>query len=480
MKHFVYSESTEFELAILIKESAMSKNELYNNYIKPIGLDKDKVIIFSLDYNNSNKAPITLIKQCSNNIIKAIDHLSIKTVLVADSNYFKYLAKVTKAEPHLGSKIKSHYMDVDLFVIPNYQSIFHDPNNKSKIDLVLQQLSSHLADTYKAIGKGIIHTAMYPESFSEVSEALQMLQGKVTLTFDIEATGLGLHEAEIVSIAFAWSKHEGVAFMVTPEIKLLLKDFFTNYKGKLIAHNASFDIRNIIYRCFMDHPLDISNMLIGLHSMYRNLEDTKIITYLVTNSTSGNDLSLKNNAYEFAGNWAIDIEDASNVPINQLLEYNLIDTLSTYYLYEKNYPKLISEGQEHIYKSLMIPSLKVITQMELVGMPMTVDKINDLKVNLNKVITKQIKSISNDPIIKEFSWKQKIQLFTETNLKLKRKIKPLQEIKYVFNPNSSKQLQTLLYEYLKLPVLDLTKTKQPATGEDTLVKLIKHLEIKSD
>jgi len=480
MKHLTYSESTQFELAILIKETALNKDEIYNTYIKPIGINKDKVLILSLDYNEFNKAPSSLIKSCSTNIIKALKHFDIKLALIADSSYFKYLAKVSKAEPNLGNRVKSVHADIDLFLAPNYQSVFHDPNNQTKIDLVLSQLKNHLNDDYKVLGASIIHRFICPQSPSEALRELQSLYPRPMLTFDIETAGLGLQEAEIVSISFAWSKHEGLAFMVTPEIKPILKDFFTNYTGKLIAHNASFDIRNIIYQCFMTHPLDISGMLEGLHTMYRNIEDTKIITYLAVNSTSGNDLSLKNNAYEFAGNWAIDIEDASTVEPKELLKYNLIDALSTFYLYEKNYPKMVQDNQEEIYKTLMIPSLKVITQMELVGMPMNPESIQDLKKKLNKITVKQSRLIKNNKLIKEFSWKQRIKLFQETNLKLKRKLKPLQEIQYEFNPNSSKQLQELLYEYLQLPVIDLTDTKQPATGEDTLSKLIQHLENNSD
>ncbi|MTV58891.1 hypothetical protein GM547_12580, partial [Streptococcus pneumoniae] len=44
----------------------------------------------------------------------------------------------------------------------------------------------------------------------------------------------------------------------------------------------------------------------------------------------------------------------------------------------------------------------------------------------------------------------------------------------MFNPNSGPQLQRLLYEVMGLPEIDLTDTKLPATGGDTLEKLINH------
>lgn len=43
-----------------------------------------------------------------------------------------------------------------------------------------------------------------------------------------------------------------------------------------------------------------------------------------------------------------------------------------------------------------------------------------------------------------------------------------------FNPNSDQQVGNLLYNYLGLPILDYTDTKQPSTSGKTLVKLSKH------
>jgi DNA polymerase-1 len=63
------------------------------------------------------------------------------------------------------------------------------------------------------------------------------------------------------------------------------------------------------------------------------------------------------------------------------------------------------------------------------------------------------------------------------NAKLKVKQHPLEKFAgEVFNPNSGPQLQRLLYEQMGLPVLDYTDTKMPATGADTIEKLINHTQ----
>jgi DNA polymerase-1 len=57
---------------------------------------------------------------------------------------------------------------------------------------------------------------------------------------------------------------------------------------------------------------------------------------------------------------------------------------------------------------------------------------------------------------------------------LPKKIEAFDDV--VFNPNSGPQLQRLLYELMGLPVIDYTDTRQPATGADTIEKLINHTD----
>ncbi|MDR8433759.1 DNA polymerase I, partial [Acinetobacter baumannii] len=97
-------------------------------------------------------------------------------------------------------------------------------------------------------------------------------------------------------------------------------------------------------------PLDRRGMLHGLHTMYRSLDDTKVIAYLATNSTAGNVLGLKELAQPFAGNWAqSEIHDIRKIHHSDLLRYNLVDCLSTFYVYERYLPAMIADKQEEIY-----------------------------------------------------------------------------------------------------------------------------------
>ena len=225
-----------------------------------------------------------------------------------------------------------------------------------------------------------------------------------------------------------------------------------------------------------DPLLNVQGLLEGLEVFTKNVQDTRIIAYLATNSTAGNVLGLKPLAHEFAGNWAVEeIKDIRKVPLKDLLQYNLVDCLSTNYVKDKYYPIMVQDQQEELYYSLMLPSLKVIIQMELTGMSMDAKKIQEAKKELEEQQQEYLSVIRNSSIIKVFDLLVQRTAMDKANAKLKTKQHPIEKYKdVVFNPNSGPQLKQLLYEQMCLPVLDYTDTKQPATGGDTLEKLINH------
>jgi DNA polymerase-1 len=205
------------------------------------------------------------------------------------------------------------------------------------------------------------------------------------------------------------------------------------------------------------------------------VHDTKILAYLATNSTAGNKLSLKELAQSYAGNYAVEVKDITKVPKPDLFKYNLVDCLSTWFVFNKFYPVMIEDQQENIYKEIFLPSLKVLIQTELVGMPMSDEKIAKAKEVLVNTQQTALATIMQSPAVKQCEMQSKQIKLEKLNAKLKTKQHSIDKFDgEVFNPNSGPQLQTLLYEVLGLPVVDTTDTGKPATGGDALKKLANH------
>lgn len=466
MQHITFVDKNQYTTALLIKDSSFNRKEIQSNY--PI--DWQDSICLSLAYENG-KAPAKLIKEALGSVLKACKHLGVTTLLVADTNYFKALVKTTKAEPLYGSVCECAVGDFKVILAPNWQALFYNPAVQSKIDLAVSTLRHHLAGTHVVMGTGIIHYADYP---TDPSIWLQKLLDYPMLTCDIETSGLTL-QAELLSISFAWNQHEGIAFAITEESKPLLVKFFNTYRGKFIFHRATFDVTHLVHKLFMKDLLDYEGMLHGLDQF--NIEDTQVLAYLATNSTAGNDLKLKNLALEFAGNYAIldDENSPTDIPMPELLEYNLIDALATWYLYNKFMPVVIADGQQSIYETIMLPSIRSIVHMQLVGFPMDKDQIDKTHKELLTIQNKWLKELSKSKLVKEYEWTLQIQAFKKKNAELKVKHIPIEHFKTELNPNSGKQLTGLLYDKLGFEILNTTDSGLPSTDRETLEALYAQL-----
>lgn len=510
MRHHIFEESSSYQVALLMKKTSFDKQSLLNHYATPLaklGVPQKDVIAFTLDYNEAGKAPVTVIKNYLSNLLPALDSLGVKYLLITDAAYFKTLTGQGRAEPHFGYALPCtikgfEHMTVVLSV--NYQQLIYNPTLSDKLQMSLHTLASNIQGTHQALGHGIIHSAEYPQSYQAIAEALKKLHSHPSLSVDIEAFSLDFDKAGIGTISFCWDEHNGVAFacdystffshedmvsgafgVYSPNISVreLLKDFFRAYQGNITFHHAGYDVKVMIYTLFMKDLLDTKGLLDGLEVMTKNIDDTKIIAYLATNTTAGNHLGLKHLAHEFAGNWAVEVKDIRKVPLEELLEYNLVDGLSTNFVKKKYYPIMVQDKQEELYLGLMKDSLKTILQIELTGMPMNAKKVQKVKAELEVMEADCLSVIQNSAVIatlnlllQESKWEKDFQ-DRKNKAKNPDKILPKNKLAFAgveFNPNSGPQLQTLLYEQMGLPILDLTDTKLPATGADTIEKLIHH------
>lgn len=338
MKRIKWSEDKP-TIALLIKTSAFYQNYLDTHYIKPTGLDESEFTAFDLYYNEHNKATARTIKEYLTELLPFIKDSGVKILYVADANYFKVLTKNTKTETMFGYAVQcvyEGYEDYQAVLTYNYQSLFHNPANQQKMDLSVNVIIAFMGGQVKELGTDVIKFSVYPETVHEIGEWLDKLHQYPELTCDIECFDLKHYKAGLGTISFAWNKHEGIAFAidyrpcppytgeiwctkdkkmktrtmygtfeVNQEVRSILKQFFITYTGKLIWHNCTFDLRTIIYVLWMDSIIDQHGLLEGREIMTRDFEDTKVISYLATNSCAGNKLSLKEQAFEFLGDYGI-------------------------------------------------------------------------------------------------------------------------------------------------------------------------------
>ena len=408
----------------------------------------------------------------------AKDWEDYKYLIVFDAKIFKTLTKLKKATDYLGYVVTIEKDKQFIIYCPNPNTVFTNPTAVTeKITIAINSLKEHINNSYTSPGTGIIKYALYPTEPKEIEKALnELLIRNSPLTIDIEAFSLKHYSAGIASVCLCWNKHEGISFPVdfygyNPTVRKLLLNFLVQFKNTLIYHNSIFDAHILIYQLFMDTLVDTKGLLNGLKHVLGNFHDTKLIAYLCLNSTARPLLSLKELSQEYSGKYALDSEaftDLRKIPLADLLQYNLVDGLATWYVYEKYYPKLINEEQTEIYNKIFKPAARDITQTQLTGMPINPTRVTEVKHELSVLVQHATNTLMNNHCIEECENYLNTTWVTTKNSTLKKKRVSLSDANEKFNPNSSRHIQNLLHKVMELPVLNTTDSGQPATDGDTL------------
>lgn len=506
MRHILFGDPL-VPKTVCILSVHLHKENMVKTYMTPYGLDEDAFIALDLyqDPMKKKTSKAVLKEYVTLEIMPVLQEQAITHVLCTDSEYFKVFTGVMKVDTNAGYVLPCVYdSTIQVVYAPSFKSVFYDPEKaNAKIEVAMHAVAHHIEGKYKPPGDNIVKFEAYPNTLDDVESWLEkLLQMDCLLTCDIEAFSLKHHTAGIGSITFCWNENEGIAFLVdyvpiegateapygtkgyNTAVRALLASFFRRMKHKIIYHNIAYDAYVLIYQLFMDTIIDTKGLLDGIDVLLKDWECTKLISYLATNTCAGNDLSLKSQAQAFAGNWAQDdIKDILKIEPKNLLRYNLIDGLSTWYVHNKNYPTMVADQQSGIYETLFKPATVDIIQMQLTGMPVNMERVGVVKGIMQKDNDSAVNRISQCVLVQEYAYQRKLAWIDKRNSELVKKrvsmvdadaelLKPKNVVGW--NPNSYPQLQELLYEVIGLPVIEWTDNKQPAVDGDTIKKLKNH------
>ena len=274
---------------------------------------------------------------------------------------------------------------------------------------------------------------------SDVGRALllEKLLQQSSVCFDTETTGLDALKAELVGIAFSWQQQKGYYLTLpqdseeTQTIIDTFRPFFENPQIEKIGHNLKYDIKVLLkYDLKVAGPLYdtmIAHYLIN-PDMRHNM-DVLAETYLNYSPQSITKLIGKKGKNQGS---------MRDVPLDQQTQYAVEDADITLQL-KHHFEKELDEAQTtELLKTLELPLVEVLTDMEAEGINLNVNFLNEL----SKTLTADIAILEKG-------------IFTEAG--------------ETFNLASPKQLGVILFEKLKLVDKPRkTKTGQYSTAEDIL------------
>lgn len=264
--------------------------------------------------------------------------------------------------------------------------------------------------------------------------------------FDTETTSLDTISARLVGMSFAIKPGQAAYLpfghdysgapdqLSTEQVLKMVKPILENPKLLKVGHNLKYDME----------------VLVSVGINLRGLAyDTLLESYVLDSASNNHDmdsLALKYLAWktisyeEVAGKGAKQIT-FNAVPVDQASTYAAEDADVTLQLHQILSPRIKKEkGLREIFEKIEMPLIPVLARMERNGVLIDAKKLRQQSQELEK----------------------RLQELAVQTVALAGKS---------FNINSPKQLQQVLFEDLKIPVLQKTPTGQPSTAEPVLQEL---------
>lgn len=275
------------------------------------------------------------------------------------------------------------------------------------------------------------------ENKKSLSIMLKAIMNSHAVAYDLETRGFE-EWAEGAGIACISISHKpGISFVVPiehpqskwknpREVLRIIGNVLMFSNCKLIAHNGKFDDRWLNHYGIPIHQ-DFDTM-IAAHMLDENrMKGLKPLSQILLG----------------ADPWAIDLSDTFSTPMRKLAKYAGKDTDYTLRLYYIFREQLKQERRiARVFVKLMMPASKALTHIES----------NGIWVDNERLSTRMIETQDHiDKILKKF-----------------RKLAG-----YDINMNSPQQLTWLLFEKLKLPIVELTAGGKPSSKESVLLKMLR-------
>ena len=289
---------------------------------------------------------------------------------------------------------------------------------------------------------------------------LQELKKQKEFAFDTETSSLDPLTAELLGISFSWKNGEGYYVQVESR-KSKVESHDTNlfnYESKItqggkrnvwleklklvledgdvkkFGHNIKYDIK--VMAC---NGVNVQGVEF----------DTMIASYLLNPGTRQHNLDAL--TFTELGHQKITKEDLigkgkekiqfTDINVEKLSNYSCEDADFTYRLAKKLEIELKKQKLDKLFYEIEMPVVSVLSEMEMNGIKIDVDFLNELSKKVNKKIYK----------IEEEIYKQ---------------------AKTKFNIRSTLQLKVILFEKLEIPTENIAKTKTGfSTAADELEKL---------
>lgn len=310
-----------------------------------------------------------------------------------------------------------------------------------------KELSTDTPEPVKA-EKAAVDRSLYTilSTEDELTQYIETLKAQPYFAFDTETTSLNYMQAQIVGLSFATDVNQAVYlplahdYLDAPQqldrnwALAQLKPILEDPKVLKVGQNLKYDAHVLA-----NHGIQLKGIA----------HDTMLESYVLNSTSSKHNMDdlakehLDHDCISFetlAGKGAKQLT-FNQIPVEQAAEYAAEDADITLRLHQVLNQKLsTSESLLSLYNDIELPLVQVLTYMEQQGAYVNATKLHQQSEEIKTRLAELEK--------------QAFDLAGEE-----------------FNLNSPKQLQTIFFEKLELPIIKKTPKGQPSTAEEVLVEL---------
>ena len=384
-----------------------------------------------------------------------IDSSLYDWIILVGSDALKFFTKINSVTEYSGKVVEQKFLPVInpamLAFKPEARKTWEDSK-----DSIIGFISGTKQETFvdESIAFGIQDTAT---ANAFIQDAIDYDYTHVAL--DSETTGLYPRDGHMLGLSLSYDGEKGAyidteCFDETTEA--LLQELFD--KKTVIFHNAKFDLAFFQYHFNFNFPQIEDTML--LHYLIDENPGTHGLKQLAMKYTPYGDYEQP--MYEWIGEYrkshGILKEQFSwdLIPFNTMKVYAAMDSLVTFLVYEKF--KKIKQNAKllWVYDNILIPGTRFLLNVQDNGVPFDRTRLLVAQELMQSDIDAAVKTLYTNPAIARFEEVQGKQ----------------------FNPNSTVQLRSLLFDFLGLqPTGKKTGTGANSTDVEVLTELSQKSEV---
>ena len=384
-----------------------------------------------------------------------IDEKLYDWIVLVGSEALKYFTKINSVTEYSGKKVEDKFLPVInpamLKFKPEAKKTW-DESKQSIIKYISGEIEEVIID--EKIAFGIEDTGNCNDFIREAIEH----DGDI-VALDSETTGLYPRDGHILGISLCYDGHRG-AYISTDcfdeETEELLQKLF-NAKT-VVFHNAKFDMAFFEYHFNFKFP---------------KFEDTMLLSYLVNENPGNHGLKTLAIKYTPYGDYEKPMYDWmdnyrkengilkndfqwGSIPFDVMKTYAAMDALCTYLIYDKFKKIKQNTKLKWVYDNILIPGTRFLMDAQDNGVPFDKTRLYKSQELMQEQIDEAVTKLYQEPAIGRW------ETLNDKD----------------FNPNSTVQLRSLLFDHLGLqPTGKKTGTGAHSTDAEVLGELKSQSEV---